>query len=78
MEIPPGKKVVLFDGVCNLCNTWVQRILKREQGDVFLLASLQSQEAEALMKARGIDSEKVDSFLEFFEPPFNNPWKQRQ
>jgi len=24
------------------------------------------------------DSDKVDSFLEFFEPPVDNPWKQRQ
>jgi len=24
------------------------------------------------------DSKKVDEFLEFFEPPFDNPWKQRQ
>lgn len=63
MEIPPGKKVVLFDGVCNLCNTWVQRILKREQGDIFLFASLQSPEAETLTKERGINTEKVDSII---------------
>jgi hypothetical protein len=24
------------------------------------------------------DSKQVDEFLEFFEPPFDNPWKQRQ
>jgi hypothetical protein len=24
------------------------------------------------------DSSKVDSFLQFFEPPFDNPWKQQQ
>lgn len=24
------------------------------------------------------DSAAVDSFMEFFEPPFDNPWKQRQ
>jgi hypothetical protein len=24
------------------------------------------------------DSAKVDEFMQFFEPPFDNPWKQRQ
>jgi predicted DCC family thiol-disulfide oxidoreductase YuxK len=36
------KAIVLFDGVCNLCNTWVQRIIKNDAHDYFRFASLQS------------------------------------
>src|SRR5690606_4973472 len=44
-----GRAVVLFDGVCNLCNGAVQFIIKRDSHDRFRFASLQSQAAEALL-----------------------------
>ena len=34
------KKIVLFDGVCNLCNSSVQFILKRDKKNQFLFGSL--------------------------------------
>jgi len=34
--------VILFDGVCNLCNGFVQLVLKRDKGKTFQFASLQS------------------------------------
>ena len=34
--------VILFDGVCNLCNWWVRFILKHDKNSVFKFASLQS------------------------------------
>ena len=34
--------LVLFDGVCNLCNASVDFILKRERGNSLRFASLQS------------------------------------
>lgn len=40
--IAQGKKIILFDGVCNLCNTWVQRIIEKDANDIFRFASLQS------------------------------------
>jgi len=45
----PQSSVVLFDGVCNLCNAAVQFILKRDPGGRFRFASLQSQAAEQLL-----------------------------
>lgn len=41
--IPKNKKLVLFDGVCNLCNDSVQFIIRHDQKDVFRFASLQSE-----------------------------------
>lgn len=35
-------KVVFFDGVCNLCNSWVQWLIKRDKKNVFHYSSLQS------------------------------------
>ncbi|OAT83831.1 thiol-disulfide oxidoreductase [Bacillus sp. MKU004] len=35
--------VILFDGVCNLCNSSVQFIIQRDPGKVFKFASLQSE-----------------------------------
>ncbi|MEW7292147.1 DCC1-like thiol-disulfide oxidoreductase family protein [Aquimarina sp. 2304DJ70-9] len=39
------KPIILFDGVCNLCNGWIQFILKRERNPLYLFASLQSESA---------------------------------
>lgn len=38
-----AKPILLFDGVCNLCNKWVLFIIKRDPGKKFLFASLQSE-----------------------------------
>lgn len=40
--------VILFDGVCNLCNGFVQFILKKDRNRVFEFASLQSKYGTAL------------------------------
>lgn len=40
--MPSNHIVVLFDGVCNLCNGSVQFIIKRDVKQIFKFASLQS------------------------------------
>ena len=47
--IPRGKKVILFDGVCNVCDGFVQFILKRDKKGLFYFASLQSDIAQQLL-----------------------------
>ncbi len=58
-----GKKVVLFDGVCNLCNDAVNFIIKHDHKDVFRYASLQSEIGQQLAAARAIDATKLDTIL---------------
>ncbi len=41
-----NKQVILFDGVCNLCNSSIQFIIKRDKKNKFLFASLQSKYAK--------------------------------
>lgn len=58
-----AKKIILFDGVCNLCNGAVQFIIKRDKKSVFKFASLQSEIGKQLTKERGIDTELLDSII---------------
>lgn len=62
-ELPPNKKVVLFDGICNLCNRSVQFIIKHDKKDIFRFASLQSEFGQELIRNSGMHSQKVDSIL---------------
>ncbi|WP_420399790.1 thiol-disulfide oxidoreductase DCC family protein [Flagellimonas sp.] len=58
-----NKKLILFDGVCNLCNGAVQFIIQRDKKDVFRYAALQSEIGEKFIAERGIDTSKVDSII---------------
>jgi len=57
------KKIILFDGVCNLCNGFVQFVIKRDAKDIFHFASLQSEIGQQLISERNIDISKVDSVI---------------
>jgi len=57
------KKIILFDGVCNFCNRWVNFTLERDKGDVFRFAPLQSGTGREMTQARGIDTDAVDSLV---------------
>ena len=48
-------KVILFDGVCNLCNSTIQFIINRDQYNEFKFASLQSKFGQAFLKERGLN-----------------------
>ena len=67
MQLESGKKIILFDGVCNLCNGAVQWVIERDKDDVFRFAPLQSAIAEDLLKERGVDTATMDSII-FIDP----------
>ena len=58
-----NKKIVLFDDVCNFCNTTIQLIIKNDKKDIFRFASLQSDRGKQLIKELGIDTCNLDSFI---------------
>ena len=62
-QLPKDKKIILFDGVCNLCDNSVQFIIKHDSKDVFRFASLQSEIGEQILKHIGVDVSKVDSIV---------------
>ncbi len=57
------KKLILFDGVCNLCNSSVQYVIQHDKNNVFLFTALQSDAALEIIKKHNIDTTKTDSIL---------------
>jgi len=55
--------IVLFDGVCNLCDRSVQFILDHDPEGVFRFASLQSQVGRQLASRCGLDSDAMDTLV---------------
>src|SRR5262245_28557164 len=55
-EAPPrhGAPVMLFDGVCNVCNAGVQFVLRYERSPSMRFAALQSDEGRALIAQHGL------------------------
>ncbi|WP_228236036.1 thiol-disulfide oxidoreductase DCC family protein [Allomuricauda sp. M10] len=58
-----NKKIILFDGVCDLCSGSVQFVIKRDKKDVFRYAAIQSEVGQQLIKDRRIDTSQVDSII---------------
>ncbi len=56
-------KIILFDGVCNLCNGAVTYIIKRDNKNIFKFAALQSEIGQKLTSKFKIDTSKVDSII---------------
>lgn len=63
VNFPENKKIILFDGICNLCNKTVQTIIKNDTKDVFRFAPLQSDVGRQIINERGIDTENLDSVI---------------
>ncbi len=55
--------VILFDGVCNLCSSTVQFILKRDKKDTFRFASLQSDFGQSVLQKFNLPANTFNSFL---------------
>ncbi len=55
--------VLLFDGVCNLCNASVQWIITHDKDGKFRFAALQSDTGQALLRRFGLDQAHFDSVV---------------
>lgn len=55
--------IVIFDGVCNFCNSAVYFIIKRDPDAKFVFTPMQSKLAEELMNKHQVDSVGMDTFL---------------
>jgi len=56
-------KIVLFDGVCNLCNSSVQFLIRHDKKGVFKFASLQSESGQALLQKFNLPVNNFNSFV---------------
>lgn len=55
--------ILLFDGVCNLCNSSVNFIIDRDPKKHFKFAALQSEFGQAKLKELGFSQEEFDSLV---------------
>lgn len=62
-KLEHNKQLILFDGVCNLCNSSVQFVIKRDKNDKFRYAALQSDIGQHIIKKYQIDTSKTDSII---------------
>jgi len=63
MQVDNGKGIVLFDGVCHLCDGAVRFILKRERATELKFAPLQSDSGKSLLQKYGYPSGYLDGLI---------------
>lgn len=63
INFPENKKIILFDGICNLCNDAIQKVIKNDKKDLFRFAHLQSDLARQIINERGIDTANLESVI---------------
>jgi predicted DCC family thiol-disulfide oxidoreductase YuxK len=57
------RQIVLFDGVCNLCNGFVNFIIRHDRNAHFRFAPIQADSAKRLIAEFQIDPQKADSVI---------------
>src|SRR4051794_11769149 len=63
MNEPQKHPVILFDGVCNLCSSSVQYVIKHDPRKLFRFASLQSAFAQKILSAYHFPVSNYNSFI---------------
>ncbi|NND16854.1 MAG: thiol-disulfide oxidoreductase DCC family protein [Eudoraea sp.] len=58
-----NKQIILFDGVCNLCNRFVQWIIKRDKNDAFRFAPLESKIGQQLLQEHNLNPDAMDTIV---------------
>jgi len=62
--------IVLFDGVCNLCNKTVRFIIRRDPKAKFRFASVQSESGQLLLKQLSLPIDRYDSIVYICDDKF--------
>ncbi|MFK7049916.1 MULTISPECIES: thiol-disulfide oxidoreductase DCC family protein [Flavobacterium] len=62
-HLAKDKKIILFDGVCNLCNYWVQYIIQKDKNDIFRFVALESKLGQEILLYLGISNRNIDSII---------------
>ena len=73
-DLPQDKKIILFDGVCNLCDSSVQYVIKHDKKDRFRFVPLESELGQKILKHIGINPIHTDSIV-LYEPGISYYYK---
>ncbi|MBT8258460.1 MAG: DUF393 domain-containing protein [Bacteroidia bacterium] len=63
IELPNNKYLILFDGICNLCNNSVNYIIRKDKKNRFVFAAIQSEIGGKIISELNIDTSKTDSII---------------
>lgn len=63
MKSTQASSIILFDGVCNLCNSLVIFLIKRDRKNVFKFTALQSPQGQQILKKHELKTDAFDSFV---------------
>jgi len=55
--------IILFDGYCNLCNSWIDFIIKRDKSKIFKFAAISSESGKEILKNYTVETEGIDSII---------------
>lgn len=58
-----GERVVVYDGVCKLCNGWARFLIRFDQRRRFKLVAAQSPEGKALQAWHGLPTDHYETML---------------
>lgn len=61
-SLSPGP-IIVFDGICVLCNGWVRFLLRHDRKGRYRFAAMQSKGGRALLSENGLDADDPASFL---------------
>jgi predicted DCC family thiol-disulfide oxidoreductase YuxK len=70
--MPQEHAIIFFDGVCNLCNGFVQFVINHDPKGYFRFASLQSEEAKPYLKDFKYPADELNSVVLFEKGKFYN------
>ncbi|MEH6443816.1 MAG: DCC1-like thiol-disulfide oxidoreductase family protein [Oceanospirillaceae bacterium] len=62
-HLAANEKVILFDGVCKLCNAWSNFIIRHDKNHKFKLASVQSQEGIDILQHFNYPADAYETML---------------
>jgi len=55
--------IILFDGVCKLCNVWCRFVIRYDVNHIFKLTSMQSEEGQLILKHFNLPTENFTSIF---------------
>ena len=56
-------RIILFDGVCKLCNAWANFIISHDHQRFYRLCSVQSASGERLLRQYGYPTDRFETML---------------
>jgi len=62
-QLPKNKKIIPFDGVCNLCNNSINYVIDKDKHDVFRFVSLQSDLGQEIQQYIGYQDTNLNTII---------------